>query len=85
MNDKALIEMVGNSPLKDPVILVADRGYESYNTFAHLEEKGWNDVIRVKILKVKVLFPLWIYPIVMNLIPPIHLTLTRKQTNEVKL
>ena len=40
--------MVANSLLKDPVILVADRGYESYNTLAHLEEKGWNAVIRVK-------------------------------------
>ena len=30
------------------VILVADRGYENYNIFAHAIEKGWKFAIRVK-------------------------------------
>ena len=77
--------MVVHSPFQDPVILVADRGYESYNTFAHLEEKGWNDVIRVKDIKSKsiVSTPLDL-PDSDEFDTTIHLTLTRKQTNEVK-
>ena len=30
------------------VILVADRGYENYNIFAHAIEKGWKFAIRIK-------------------------------------
>ena len=45
---KGLIQMIIKSPLKKKVILTADRGYESYNNIAHLENKGWNYVIRVK-------------------------------------
>ena len=45
---RGLIEMVTRSPLIKKVILIADRGYESYNNIAHLEQKGWNYVIRVK-------------------------------------
>ena len=70
MNAKHSLTWVVHSPFQDPVILVADRGYESYNTFAHLEEKGWNDVIRVKDIKSKSIVSSLIYPIVMNLIPP---------------
>ena len=44
----ALTEMVDRCAIGDPVILVADRGYESYNNFAHIEQKGWNYVIRVR-------------------------------------
>ncbi|MDR0343782.1 MAG: transposase [Nocardiopsaceae bacterium] len=32
----------------DNVIVIADRGLESYNNFAHIEKKGWNYLIRVK-------------------------------------
>ena len=44
----ALTAMVDHSYITDKVILVADRGYESYNNIAHLEQKGWNYVIRVR-------------------------------------
>ena len=81
---QALIEMVNNSPLKDPVILVADRGYESYNTFAHIEEKGWNYVIRVKDLKSKSIVSSLALPDEDEFDYPVHFILTRKQTNEVK-
>ena len=65
---QALIEMVTQSKLKDPVIIVADRGYESYNTFAHIEEKGWNYVIRVKDIKSKSIVSSLSLQIRMNLI-----------------
>lgn len=45
---RALINMMQRSTINEKVILVADRGYESYNLFAHLEEKNWNFVIRLK-------------------------------------
>ena len=45
---QALVEMVDRSKLAEPVILIADRGYEAYNNMAHIEQKGWNYLIRVK-------------------------------------
>lgn len=42
----ALITMLEQTELSGKAILTADRGYESYNTFAHILEKGWNFVIR---------------------------------------
>ena len=44
--DSALIEMIERSKLKD-VIAVCDRGYESYNNIAHLQNAGWKYVMRV--------------------------------------
>lgn len=38
---KALAMSVGT-------ILIADRGYEVYNNMAHIEQKGWKYLIRVK-------------------------------------
>ena len=43
-----LCEMVGRSAVSEPVILLADRGYEAYNNFAHLEQAGWKYLIRLK-------------------------------------
>lgn len=45
---RALTDMVERSPIRDKAILLADRGYESYNIFAHVERKGWHYLIRVK-------------------------------------
>ena len=45
--DQALIDMVERSELKDAII-VCDRGYEAYNNMAHLQEKGFKYVIRIK-------------------------------------
>ena len=45
---QALVQMIKQSTLSKKVILLADRGYESYNTFAHLVEKEWKFLIRVK-------------------------------------
>ncbi len=46
--DKALREMAENSKVSEPVILLADRGYESYNNFACLEKRGWKYLIRLR-------------------------------------
>ena len=44
---KALAELVDRSRIKN-AILIADRGYEGYNNLAHLQEKGWKYLIRIK-------------------------------------
>ena len=48
--NKALIEMVDRSDFTTKTIVTADRGYESYNNMAHIQEKGWFYLIRVKVL-----------------------------------
>jgi hypothetical protein len=45
---KALVDMVNRSRVTDKVIVIADRGYEGYNNLAHVEEKGWKYLIRIK-------------------------------------
>lgn len=44
----ALVSMVDRSEIHGPVILTADRGYESYNTLEHIARKGWKYVIRLR-------------------------------------
>lgn len=44
---KALIEMIESSAI-EKALLIADRGYESYNVMAHIHERGWFYLIRVK-------------------------------------
>jgi len=49
MNEfRALVEMVTRLSIKGKVLLLADRGYESYNNIIHLEKKKWKYLIRVK-------------------------------------
>lgn len=49
MNEyRALVDMVERSNVPGEVIVIADRGYESYNVLAHIAQKGWNYVIRAK-------------------------------------
>lgn len=46
--NKALCEMVDRSPVPGPAIILADRNFGSLNNLAHLENRGWNYVIRLK-------------------------------------
>jgi len=46
--NKALTALVDRSGITGRVIVIADRGYESYNNLAHIERKGWNYLIRIK-------------------------------------
>ncbi len=49
MNEhKALVSMVKRSRMKENAIIIADRNYESYNDFAHIEQKGFKYLIRIK-------------------------------------
>lgn len=44
---RALIGMIESSSI-EKALVIADRGYESYNTMAHIHEKGWFYLIRIK-------------------------------------
>jgi hypothetical protein len=44
---RALTNMVDRSDIEN-ALLLADRGYESYNNLAHMQEKGWKYLIRIK-------------------------------------
>jgi hypothetical protein len=65
-------------------LITADRGYESYNHFAHMERKGWNYVIRVKDLESNGILSSLHLPSSGEFDIDVHLTLTKKQTQEVK-
>lgn len=82
MNERqALIDMVENSPFGSALV-IADRGYESYNCMAHIQEAGWYYLIRIKDKR----------GIARGLELPaseefdlnVSLNLTRRMTNEVK-
>ena len=47
-NEKGVLcNMVDRSSIAKALI-IADRGYESYNLMAHIQEKGWKYLIRIK-------------------------------------
>ena len=47
-NEKGVLcNMVDRSSVPNALI-IADRGYESYNLMAHIQEKGWKYLIRIK-------------------------------------
>lgn len=81
MNEhKALVSMIDDSAISDKVILIADRGYESFNNIAHCQEKNWNYIIRSKeSYGIKFDVPLSETFDIEQLI-----TLTRRQTKQTK-
>ncbi|WP_034442651.1 IS4 family transposase [Butyrivibrio sp. AE2032] len=78
----ALQQLVDRSDIH-LALVIADRGYESYNNLAHIQEKGWYFLIRIKDgnYGIKNGFDL---PNEDCFDQSIVLNLTRKQTNEVK-
>lgn len=44
----AAVDLIKRLPDRFPVIIIADRGYENYNLFAHIEERLFDYVIRIK-------------------------------------
>jgi hypothetical protein len=81
---KALVDMVDSSRINGKAIIVADRNYESYNDFAHIEEKGWNYVIRVKDPLSSGILSALRLPSNPEFDVCVERILTRKQTKEVK-
>ena len=79
---RALCDMVDKSNIGSNVIILADRGYEGYNTIAHIEQKGWNYLIRIKD-KTGIAAQLTL-PERDEFDVDVDLTLTRRQTKEIK-
>ena len=78
----ALQEMVDKSSIRKALV-IADRGYESYNNMAHIQEKGWNFLIRIRDGKAGIKDGL-ILPARDEFDEMISLKLTRRQTKESK-
>ena len=76
--------MAQRSKISDKVIVVADRGYESYNVFAHIEKKDWNYVIRVKDACSNGMTSTLELPDSDEYDVVVHRLLTRKNSKEVK-
>jgi hypothetical protein len=85
MNEqRAMADMIDRSEIDDKVIVIADRGYESYNLFAHAERKGWKYLIRVKDLDSSGILSGLSLPKSEEFDVQINRIITRKQTKEVK-
>jgi len=81
---RALTDMTDRSQISDDVIVIADRGYESYNVFAHIEQKGWKYAIRVKDIMSNGILSAINLPNEDEFDVNIHRILTRKQTILIK-
>ena len=79
---RALACMVDRADIRK-AILLADRGYEGYNNLAHLQEKGWNYLIRIKDSSCGIASGLKL-PAVDEFDLSVELSLTRRQTKDVK-
>jgi len=81
----ALTNMVDRSDIQN-AILLADRGYESYNNMAHLQEKGWKYLIRIKNGSYGILSGLELpaYDASEEFDVSFDLLLTKRQTKDVK-
>ena len=81
----SLCNMVDRSALED-VLVIADRGYEGFNLMAHIQEKGWNFLIRIQdIVNSSGIAAGLDLPDADEFDLFIDLSLTTKQTNSVKL
>ena len=80
---RALARMVDRSPIH-AAILTADRGFEGYNSLAHVQEKGWKFLFRIKDGVGGIASGLDL-PDTEEFDVYFDMHLTRKQTNETKL
>ena len=78
----ALTEMVDRSAVQNG-LLIADRGYEAYNVLAHIQEKGWCFLVRIKDGSNGISSGLSL-PDTEEYDVPFDLHITRKQTNAIK-
>ena len=79
---RALQKMIDESNIKNALV-IADRGYESYNNMAHIQEKGWYFLIRIKDGKNGIKAGLNL-PKTNEFDEKINLKLSRRQTKQTK-
>lgn len=81
---QALIDMVERCNSKEKTIVIADRGYENYNVFAHIEQKDWNYVVRIKDISSNGISSALVISKEESFDKEYNLLMTRRQTKEVK-
>ena len=79
----AFVDMVDSSDIAQALV-IADRGYESFNDMAHVQEKGWFFLIRIKDGRDNGIKRGLDLPPDEEFDVPIELRLTRKQTRSSK-
>ncbi|MCQ2546859.1 MAG: transposase [Clostridia bacterium] len=79
----AAVDMVDRSEITSAIV-TADRGYESYNFMAHILEKGWEFLIRVKDIGGNGIVSRLDLPDSEEFDISIDLNITRKQSREVQ-
>lgn len=77
---RSLCKMIDRSSI-DRALVIADRGYESYNLMAHIQEKHWFFLIRVK--EAHSIASGLDLPDTSEFDFPVHLSLCRRQTKQV--
>lgn len=81
---RVLCQMVDRSSIPN-ALMIADRGYESYNVMAHIQQKGWKFLIRIQdAANSKGIAAGLNLPNSDQFDMFVDMTLTTKQTNEVK-
>ena len=79
-----LCQMVDRSSVPN-ALMIADRGYESYNVMAHIQQKGWKFLIRIQdVANSRGIAAGLNLPDSDQFDMFVDLSLTTKQTNEVK-
>lgn len=81
---KSLITMLHRFNQKEKPLLIADRGFEGYNVFAHLIEANWKFLIRVKDSGTRCIFNSLISDRNSEIDEEFKLVLTKRKTNFIK-
>lgn len=81
---QGFLDMLEKSKLPNTTLIIADRGYESYNVFAHLQEKKWKYLIRIRDGNQSTIAESLNLPTDTEFDEKINLILTRRNTKEVK-
>ncbi len=81
---RSLTDMVDRSDITEKTIIIADRGYESYNVLEHIRRKNWNFVIRAKDINSNGIVSRMPIPYSEIFDIEYNTLLTRRQTNHVK-
>lgn len=76
--------MIDKSLLMGKIIIIADRGYESYNTLAHIQEKNWNYLFRIKDILSKGMASSFDLPSSGVFDKVVKIKITRRQRNKIK-
>ena len=78
-----LCKMVDRS-FAEKALIIADRGYESYNLMAHIQEKGWKFLIRIKDVRSSGIASGLDLPNTSEFDKIFHFHFTKRQTAEAK-